>query len=82
VKEEAGMYEFAQGKSIWKHKGSQQQQQQQHRAGAQSKHRAGGETATSVTTFNTAHNTLQQSTAKHSRCLSQTYFLFCFKTSL
>lgn len=38
-----GMYEFAQAEREWKHKGSQQ-----HRAGAQSKHRAGGETVTSL----------------------------------
>lgn len=56
VKEEgcagAEMYEFTQAEREWKHKGSQQ-----HRAGAQSKHRAGGETATSVTSLHSTQPT-------------------------
>ncbi|KAL1278327.1 hypothetical protein QQF64_025000 [Cirrhinus molitorella] len=48
----AGMYEYTQAESEGEHKGSQQ-----HRAGAQSKHRAGGETATSVTSLHSTQPT-------------------------
>lgn len=74
----AGMYEFTQAKSIWKHKGSQQQQ-------SGSPEQAQSRGWNSHFSHYIQHSP-QHSSAEHSQTYKMfkpaLFFLFCFKTSL